>query len=375
MNRLAGTLSPALRRPRTTWLCLPAQRASALRAFSTHSPSPSQPPSSPLLESAQAQSPTSPTSTTNAASPTTTASTSTYSDKTSLAGIPSDGYYPDLMRPDALLDGQDSADFPPTKRAPFSNRVVVRNDPSLFTELDDNPFPSYDPTDPRGTSSPDVPPDPSDLLMERNAVEEDTVNNVVQMAGDSPFTAKEMGKLHVYPLINRRVTQQTGKGKIHSMYALVVVGNGNGLVGYGEAKDDEAPVARDKALAKALRSLDYVDRFEKRTLWTDIESKFGGTKIILRSRPVGFGLRCNPNVHQVLKAAGIKDASAKVWGSRNPLMVVKTLFRMLQAGNAPLGMGDGIGGGARRLDKGSGLRNKAAVERERGRKLVDLRTF
>ncbi|KAF9239865.1 ribosomal protein S5 domain 2-type protein [Melanogaster broomeanus] len=173
----------------------------------------------------------------------------------------------------------------------------------------------------------------------------------------------------------RRVTQQTGKGKIPSMYSLVVIGNGDGLVGYGEAKDDEPAAAREKATAKALRSLDFVDRFEKRTFWTEIESKFGSTKIILRPRPVGFGLRCNPNVHQVLKAAGIKDASAKVWGSRNPMMVIKTLFRMLQAGHAPLGMGDGIGGGMKRLDKGTGLRNKSVVERERGRKLVDLRVL
>ncbi|KAI5988010.1 hypothetical protein PISMIDRAFT_95764 [Pisolithus microcarpus 441] len=195
------------------------------------------------------------------------------------------------------------------------------------------------------------------------------------MASAARFSPQELRNLHVYPLIVRRVTQQTGKGKIHSMYVLVVVGNGDGLVGYGEAKDDEMPVARDKAYAKALRNLDYVERFESRTLWTDVEAKFGATRIILRPRPVGFGLHCNPNVHQVLKAAGIKDASAKVWGSRNPLSVIKTLFRMLHAGNAPIAMGDGVGGGARRLDKGSGLRGKDAVERDRGRKLVDLRTY
>ncbi|OAX42429.1 ribosomal protein S5 domain 2-like protein [Rhizopogon vinicolor AM-OR11-026] len=121
--------------------------------------------------------------------------------------------------------------------------------------------------------------------------------------------------------------------------------------------------------------MDSVERFEKRTLWTDMETKLGSTHIILRPRPVGFGLRCNPNVHQVLKAAGIKDASAKVWGSRNPLNVIKALFRVLQGGNAPLSMGDGFGGKAKKLDKGSGLRNKSAVERDRGRKLVDLRTY
>ena len=54
--------------------------------------------------------------------------------------------------------------------------------------------------------------------------------------------------------------------------------------------------------------------------------------------------------------------------------VIKALFRMLQSGNAPLSMGDGVGGKGRKLNKGSGVRGKLDVERERGRKLVDLRT-
>ncbi|EIW78489.1 ribosomal protein S5 domain 2-like protein, partial [Coniophora puteana RWD-64-598 SS2] len=173
----------------------------------------------------------------------------------------------------------------------------------------------------------------------------------------------------------RRVTQQTGKGKIHRMYTLIVVGDGNGLVGFGEGKDEEAPRAAEKALAEAVRNMDYVERFEDRTIWTDMEAKLGGTRILLRPRPVGFGLQCNPNVHQVLKAAGIKDVSAKVWGSRTPLNVIKALFRMLHAGNAPLAMGDGVGGRGRRMEKGSGLRSKDAMERERGRRIVDLRTW
>ena len=59
----------------------------------------------------------------------------------------------------------------------------------------------------------------------------------------------------------------------------------------------------------------------------------------------------------------------------NPLTVIKALFRMLQSRHAPLGMGDGVGGGMRRSDKGGSLRNKSAIERDRGRKMVDLRTL
>ncbi|KAI0322841.1 ribosomal protein S5 domain 2-type protein, partial [Amylostereum chailletii] len=167
--------------------------------------------------------------------------------------------------------------------------------------------------------------------------------------------------------ISRIVVQQTPKGKVQRFANLVVVGNGKGLVGYGEGKAEDMPRANHKAWIEAVRNMDYVDRFEQRTIWTEMESKMGATRIILRPRPVGFGLHCNPNIHQVLKAAGIKDISAKVWGSRNPMAVIKLLFRMLYAGNAPLGMGNGIGGRGRKLDKGSGMRGKQEIERDRGR--------
>ena len=79
--------------------------------------------------------------------------------------------------------------------------------------------------------------------------------------------------------------------------------------------------------------------------------------MLLRPRPVGFGLRCNPYLHQiVLRAARfkLKDVSAnlKVWGSRNKLNVIKAVIRIIHAEHAPAGMGDGIG---RNLGKGRSI--------------------
>lgn len=186
-----------------------------------------------------------------------------------------------------------------------------------------------------------------------------------------PIHTSKLRFLHRYPLITRRVTQQTGKGKIHRIYVLVVMGNGDGLVGFGEGKHDDFGKAQDKAVIEAVRNMDYVERFESRTIWTNMDTKLGATRILMRPRPVGFGLHCNPVIHQVLKAAGVKDVSAKVWGSRNPINVIKATCRMIQAGNAPLGMGNGIGGKGKKLDAGSGMRSREAIERERGRKLVE----
>lgn len=258
------------------------------------------------------------------------------------------------MTADPLLDSRDVLELPPTKTNPYHNRVVIRNHSSIFTEsLEKQGF---------------------DFGAEDNVpTKTDETEESANSRENLPFTPAELSKFYRFPLIRRRITQQTGKGKIHRQFVLMVVGNGDGLVGYGQGKDEDQPRAEAKAYAQAVRNMDWVERFEKRTIWTEMEAKLGATQLILRPRPVGFGLRCNPNLHQVLKAAGIKDVSAKVWGSRNPVNVIKAVFRMLQAGHAPLAMGDGIGGPGRKLNKGSGLRSKSDVERERGRQLISLR--
>ena len=275
--------------------------------------------------------------------------------------------HPDLRTYDPLIDQQVSYVFPPNAKTPYTNKLIIRNETedglSVFqaerrriAEL--------------GRAA--GPDSGEDVEGER---EGELDSSEVNMKSHLPLSPAQYNNLFQFPLVSRRITKQTGKGKIHRMYQLIVVGNGNGLVGYGEGKDlDDNSKAAEKAFVQAVRNMDYVERFEKRTIFGDMHTKMGSTQIILRPRPVGFGLHCNPNIHQVLKAAGIKDISAKVWGSRNPINVIKALFRMLHSGNAPLYMGDGVGGRGRRSNKGEPILSREAVERARGRKLVDLRT-
>ncbi|HEV7737006.1 MAG TPA: hypothetical protein VGO47_06485, partial [Chlamydiales bacterium] len=183
----------------------------------------------------------------------------------------------------------------------------------------------------------------------------------------------ENQQLQEYQLQFLRRSHQTGKGKMASWYCLTVVGNGSGLVGLGEGKSTQGEKVREYAVSEAKRNMDYVDRFENRTLWTEMQGKFGGARLIMRPRPVGFGLMCAPGIHQVLKAAGIKDCSAKLWGSRNKIVSVKLAIKMLHAGHQPLYFGNGSGGRGIRLEKGKGMRNKTEVERERGRRIIDAR--
>ncbi|EGG12233.1 uncharacterized protein MELLADRAFT_89301 [Melampsora larici-populina 98AG31] len=179
---------------------------------------------------------------------------------------------------------------------------------------------------------------------------------IIESLPPNSLTDRDIKSLHKYPLVVKRVVNQTGKGKIPSMYTLVVVGNGNGLVGYGEGKSETIGGASTKALRNAIRNLSPVNLFEGRTIHTELRSKFHATEIVMRPRPAGFGLRVNPFVHQVAKAAGISDLSAKVTRSNNPMNVIKLTLMMLQSGSAPIGMGDGFGGKGRRLEKGIGMR-------------------
>ncbi|KAG4305090.1 hypothetical protein PORY_001260 [Pneumocystis oryctolagi] len=150
-------------------------------------------------------------------------------------------------------------------------------------------------------------------------------------------------------LVVRRVVNQTRKGKIPSMYALVIVGNENGMIGMGEGKGRQLRLAAKKAYSKAIRNMQYIPRYEDRTIYGDVTYKFHAVRLELRSRPCGFGLRANHYVHEICRYVGIKDISAKVRGSRTGMNVVKATFEALKAQVLP-----------------------EDIARARGRKVVDV---
>ncbi|KXN83035.1 putative 37S ribosomal protein S5, mitochondrial [Leucoagaricus sp. SymC.cos] len=254
-----------------------------------------------------------------------------------------------LMDPVPHFDARDVFDIPASHHNPYPSRVTTRNHVSIFNSL---------------PSPPPSSPSPSTQTTGKTS-------RTTSLSLPIPMTM--IKDLYQSILIARTVKQQTSKGKIMRKYFLVCVGNGKGLVGYGEAKDFNSRLALQKARFEALKNMDAVSLFEQRTVWTEMSGKLGATRLIIRPRPVGFGLRCNPFLHQVLRAAGFKDISAKVWGSRNKLNVIKCAFNMIQGGHAPVGMGDGIGGKGKRLSRGMGMIGKEEMERARGRKLISLR--
>lgn len=158
-------------------------------------------------------------------------------------------------------------------------------------------------------------------------------------------------KLYVRPVVMKRVSCQTRKGKIPAFYALTVVGNKKGMIGLGEGKSRQGMrTALGKAHWNAVKNLAPIPRYENRTIVGDLEYKFHAVKLFFKSAPSGFGLRVNPNIFEVCTAAGIKDLRGKVYKSRNPMNVVK--------------------GFVEALSKQRSLEDLAAG---RGKKVVDLR--
>ncbi|GMM44306.1 mitochondrial 37S ribosomal protein [Pichia kluyveri] len=165
------------------------------------------------------------------------------------------------------------------------------------------------------------------------------------------FDERYIMGLKVKTLLLKTVRNQTSKGKINSFYALVCAGDGNGMLGIGEGKDPEEPgTAILKAHWQAVKNLVKVPRLEDRTIFGNIEHKFGASVVHLRSAPPGSGLRCNPMIFELAQCAGIKDLSSKVYRSRNKMNVVKCTIEAL-------------------------LKQKTTEEMalERGKKVVDLR--
>jgi small subunit ribosomal protein S5 len=97
----------------------------------------------------------------------------------------------------------------------------------------------------------------------------------------------EILRCRAKPLVRHRVVNQTRLGKIQSQYVLSIAGNGNGMLGIGEAKATEPDEAMDKANQAAIRNLKPIPRYENRTIFGDVEGKVSAVKVQLMARPPG----------------------------------------------------------------------------------------
>ena len=132
-----------------------------------------------------------------------------------------------------------------------------------------------------------------------------------------------------------RVAKVVKGGRRFSFAALVVVGDGNGMVGHGKGKAKEVPEAIKKATDEAKINMIRVPLRHGRTLHHDIKGRFDSGKVYLRSAPSGTGVIAGGPMRAVFEALGIQDIVAKSVGSSNPHNMVRATFEALKSSSSP----------------------------------------
>jgi small subunit ribosomal protein S5 len=127
----------------------------------------------------------------------------------------------------------------------------------------------------------------------------------------------------------QRVTKVTKGGRTFSFSAIVVVGNENGVVGYGLGKANEVTDAISKGIDDAKKNLIKVPIL-KGTIPHEMEAKFGGAKVFMKPAAHGTGVIAGGAMRAVLESVGVKDVLAKSKGSSNPHNVVKATIKALE---------------------------------------------
>ena len=143
------------------------------------------------------------------------------------------------------------------------------------------------------------------------------------------FDAAESGLQEQLVVLNR-VSKTVKGGRIARFAAIMVVGDGNGHVGYGLGKAAEVPDAIRKGIEDAKKNMITVS-LNGSTIPHDVIGEYGSGRVLLKPAAPGTGIIAGGTVRTILALAGIKNIRAKCLRSSNPTNVVKATFEGLRA--------------------------------------------
>lgn len=132
-----------------------------------------------------------------------------------------------------------------------------------------------------------------------------------------------------------RVTKVTKGGRTFSLAAMVVVGDENGIIGYGLGKASEVTVAIQKGTEAAKKNLIKVP-IHKGTIPHEQSARFGGAEVMIKPASEGTGVVAGGAMRAVLESVGVTDVLAKSKGSSNPHNLVKATVMALSELRSPL---------------------------------------
>ena len=125
-----------------------------------------------------------------------------------------------------------------------------------------------------------------------------------------------------------RVAKVVKGGRQFGFTALTVVGDGNGRVGFGYGKAREVPLAIQKAMEKARKTMQTVNLIDG-TLQHPIQSRHGAAIVVMKPASEGTGVIAGGAMRAVFEAVGVRNVLAKSLGSCNPINVVRATFKGL----------------------------------------------
>lgn len=132
----------------------------------------------------------------------------------------------------------------------------------------------------------------------------------------------------------RRTAQVVKGGRIFSFSAITVVGDGKGRVGIGLGKSREVPLAIQKSLESARRSMVYI-QLNGDTLFHEVVANHGASKVVMLPASKGTGIIAGGAMRALFEVVGVQNVLAKCIGSTNPVNVIKATLKALKQMTSP----------------------------------------